>query len=260
MNELSPSQFSTAEPLFRDIPHSAAIVYAVLEQNSPGRVYVDKLPGPNLALLYAAGAFFYLAGDEKSSALSAIAPLIFDEILPQMAEKEVVLFTFSETMQKTLTFLGERGMIQIRRKIFRFDERRFAPYRDWRKRIPEGYRMADIDLPLAEQFPEFAPVVDPGSKRFGVCLLDETGKFASSCTAIFVGRGEAEVDIHTEEQDRGRGFATLTASAFIETCLLRKLCPSWACWPERQASGALARKLGFQELPDVPVFYWAEGM
>lgn len=260
MIELSPSQFATAEPLFRDIRHSTAIVYAVLEQHSHGRLFVDKLSSPTIALLYATGAFFYLTGNETSPRLSTVAPLMFEQLLPQMPEKEVILFTFSEAMQKALAFLDESGMIQIHRKIFHFQENRFAPHRDWRKRIPEGYRMADIDLPLAEQFPEFAPVVDPGSKRFGVGLLDETGKFASTCTAIFVGRGEAEVDVHTEEQDRGRGFATLTASAFIETCLVRKLCPSWACWPERQASRALARKLGFEALPDVPAFYWAEEM
>jgi hypothetical protein len=36
--------------------------------------------------------------------------------------------------------------------------------------------------------------------------------------------------------------------------------PNRACWPEREASRALARKLGFEEKPDVPALLWFEGM
>jgi RimJ/RimL family protein N-acetyltransferase len=40
----------------------------------------------------------------------------------------------------------------------------------------------------------------------------------------------------------------------------RYLEPHWACWPEREASIALAKKLGFEEAQDVPAYYWREDL
>jgi RimJ/RimL family protein N-acetyltransferase len=83
-------------------------------------------------------------------------------------------------------------------------------------------------------------------------------EIVSACTAVSVGGGEAEIDIHTEAAYRRRGYGFLTACAFIEACLARDLTPSWACWPHRTASQALAQKLGFDPRPDVPAHYWDE--
>jgi hypothetical protein len=68
------------------------------------------------------------------------------------------------------------------------------------------------------------------------------------------------VDIFTEEACRGRGLAAITACAFIEECLTRGLTPAWACWPYREGSYKLAKKLGFEERPDAPAFFWTEEM
>jgi RimJ/RimL family protein N-acetyltransferase len=92
-----------------------------------------------------------------------------------------------------------------------------------------------------------------------MCLLDGE-RLASECSAVFVGAGEAEIDILTAEAYRGRGLARLTACAFIDECLRRGLRPDWSCWPERAASWKLALKLGFDELPDVPALLWVEGL
>ena len=119
--------------------------------------------------------------------------------------------------------------------------------------------MHEIDVALAERYPAYEPSVEAQSKRFGVCLL-QRDDIVSACTAVSVGGGQAEVDIHTEEAYRRRGYGYLTACAFIEQCLARGLTPGWACWPYRIASQALAEKLGFEVRPDVPAHYWAETM
>ena len=135
----------------------------------------------------------------------------------------------------------------------------FLANRDWKSRLPEGFIVRAIDAQLAEHYPIYREIVNPASKRLGVCLMHGED-IVCECSAIFVGRGEAEIDIHTRQAYQGRGYATLTASAFIETCLARGLKPNWSCWPERPASVALAKKLGFEELPDVPAHLWAEDM
>jgi RimJ/RimL family protein N-acetyltransferase len=257
MIALPPDGFHLVAPLFERIDHNIAIVYAVIERNSPGRIYVDDIYSPSVALLYAERAFFYVGGDENRANLpGSLVPLLFDEILPQTAEQELVLFSFSAAWWEQLDdLLKERGAIRIRRKVFQFNPRKFALRADWRASLPQGFVMRTIDPQLAGRYPAYQAIVDPASQRLGVCLMlgDEV---VSECTSAFVGRGEAEVDIHTVERYRGRGFATLTASAFIEACLARGLAPNWSCWPERGASIALAHKLGFEERPDVPAHYW----
>ncbi len=149
-------------------------------------------------------------------------------------------------------------MIQIRRKVFKFQPEKFMARQDWRASLPEGFCMRTIDESLAEQYLLYKPIADPATKRLGVCLM-RSPEIISECTSVFVGRGEAEIDIRTKEGYQGRGYATLTGSAFIEACLAGNLLPRWACWPKRQASWALAKKLGFEEQPDVPAHYWVEG-
>ena len=261
VHEFSPEQFPLIAPLFASIDHSQAIVYSVLEGNSPGRVYVDDLKKPTVALLYPTGAFLYISGDENHPSLTnELVPLIFDDILPAAGEQEMVLFAFSDAWRAKLDLLlQEKGAIRITRKVFNFNPEKYLALPDWRKRLPPGCTMVEIDAAMAQANPAYQPLVDPGTKRFGVCLL-HNGQVASQCTAVFVGRGEAEIDIHTEERFRGLGLATLTGSAFIEASLKRGLKPNWACWPERLASWALARKLGFEDLPDVSCHLWAPDM
>ncbi len=258
MLELSPTDVFRVAPLFQSIDHSQAIVFSVLEGNNPGRVFVDDAKAPTVALLYPAGAFLYIIGDENHPVLSReLVPLIFDVILPSTGEQEMVLFAFSDAWREKLDLLfQEKGAIRIARKVFHFNPDKYHTLPDWRTRLPPGCSVVEIDAAMAESVPAYRPLVDPSTRRFGVCLLHDFD-IASECTAVFVGRGEAEIDVHTHERFQGHGLATLAASAFIEACLARGLRPNWACWPERLASWALARKLGFEDLPDIPCHLWA---
>ncbi len=258
MIELAPASIQVVTPLFQSIDHSRAVVFSVLEGNSPGRVFVDNVQSPTLALLYPVGAFLYIIGDENHPALpQELVPLIFEDILPAADEKEMVLFAFSDAWREKLDLLlQEKGAIRIARKVFRFNPEKYRNLPDWRTRLPSGSALVDINETMAKAFPAYQPLVDPATRRFGVCLL-HNGEIASECTAVFVGSGEAEIDVLTQDRFQGRGLATLAASAFIEASLKRGLMPNWACWPERLASWALARKLGFEDLPDVPCHLWA---
>lgn len=246
MNELSQINFHNASSIFATIDHNIAIVHAVLEGNSPGKIFVDTPHSPTIALLYAEDAFFYVVGDENSASTTEIVPLIFDHVLPQMKEQEVVLFSFSDSWRRKLDeLLHAKGAIQIHRKMYKFNPKRFSPQSFV---LPDGFSLHGME----GQF-------TLASKRFGVRLMDGD-VLVSECSSVFVGGGEAEIDIHTNEKYQRHGFATLTTSVFIEACLAKNLTPNWACWPERQASQMLANKLGFEELPDVPAHLWAVEM
>jgi len=261
MVELEPEAFHTVASLFAGIDHSVALVYGVIQGHSPGRVFVNRRDDPTVALLVSHVGYSYVGGRPDDKCFGDALPLLFfDDVLPRMTVQELILFCFSDAWRKQLdALLCPLGAIVIHRKVFRFDPARFAVQDGWRVRIPEGFEMREIDVALAERYPVYQPLVDAQSKRFGVCLL-HGDKVMSACTAVSVGGGQAEVDVHTEEAYRRRGYGYLTACAFIEQCLARGLTPNWACWPYREASKALAEKLGFEARPDVPAHYWAETM
>jgi RimJ/RimL family protein N-acetyltransferase len=73
----------------------------------------------------------------------------------------------------------------------------------------------------------------------------------SFATACAIGRGEAEVEVGTAPEYRGRGLAERACRAFIEECLARGLHPAWSCTAGHVASTALARKLGFVESEEI---------
>jgi RimJ/RimL family protein N-acetyltransferase len=245
MIELKPSEFAVVVPLFSDIEHSVPIVFSVLEGTAAGRVFADRADQPRSAFLAVSGAFSYVVGHETGDAFGRkLVALLFDNLLPSQEEQEFVLFAFTDGWRKKLDqLLAPKGAIRIYRKAFTWDADRAPGWRLWGDRVPAGYRMEPTALA-------------GGDPRFGVRLL-KADEVVGECTSVFVGRGEAEIDIHTDENHRNLGLGTLTASAFLEECLARGLRPSWTCWPEREASIALAKKLGFVETADVLAHLWA---
>jgi len=253
MIELKRSKSALAGPLFAGIDHNVPIVFSVLEGTAAGRVFVDdvdcvdRADCPRSAFVTVADAFSYVVGDETDDAFGqALVSVIFDDLLPSQEKQELVVFAFTDAWRAKLdTLLAPKGAIRIHRKTFSFDAAHAPDLRSWQSRVPAGCRMEPVGLVV-------------GDPRFGVRLMKE-GVVLSECTAVFVGRGGAEIDIHTDENHRNLGLGTLTASAFLEECLARGLRPSWTCWPEREASIALAKKLGFVEQDDVPAHLWAAG-
>lgn len=261
MQELASNQFHIVSSLFNKIDHNIAVVHSVIEGKSPGRIFVNRVDAPTAAYLIFEGAFHYIGGTPANDAFNqAIISFLFEQFLPEQAEKELVLFAFTTAWREKLdALLHPYGAITIHRKIFRFDYARFQVHAGWREQIPDGFTLKHIDAELAEKHPDFKSIVDANTKRFGVCLM-RGDEIAAVCSAVCVGGSEAEIDIFTDEKYRQQGLATIVACAFIEESLSRKLTPNWACWPERKASVALAKKLGFVEQFDVPAHLWAEDL
>lgn len=261
ITKLSPQSYSVVAPLFAGICHNTALVHAVIDGSSRGRIFADASANPSCALVAMEGAYTYLGGIPASDKdAQSLVDCIFADLLPNAEEKELVLFAFQEEGRARLEpLLAKRGAITIQRKIFDFNPSKFSALAGWKAQIPTGSKLRAIDSEIAADHPEFLPLIDPNTRRFGVCLM-ENDQILSYCTAVAVGGGEAEVDIFTVEASRGRGLAGLTACAFIEECIARGLRPAWACWPYREGSYKLAIKLGFEQRPDAPAFYWTEGM
>ncbi|RPH61055.1 MAG: GNAT family N-acetyltransferase, partial [Chloroflexi bacterium] len=156
--------------------------------------------------------------------------------------------------------LPGREVIEIYRRPFAFDPAQFAAQGNWRERLPQGFRLQTVDATLAGKvgvLSSWASIDNFLANGLGLALLDGD-EIASVCISVFASRERLEIDVHTDEKYQRRGFAMLTASAFLEECLRRGRQPNWECFWENEASTALAGKLAFSAEPDYPVYYWDE--
>jgi len=262
VHQLSSSQFQVVLPLAFGASHSRALIYAVLEGHSPGTVWVNDRQTPTAALVCTNCGYMFVLGNATNQCFNqAICSTIFNSVLPGSPGSEVILFSFSEKWRVILDeLLKEREAQRIHRCLFDLDEEMF------RKRslqqemlLPEGFTITSLQdrstastLNLTTWFDTDRFIRD----GFGYCIL-HSDQVVSACYSVFLGGGEAEVDVFTADDYRRHGFAHRVATAFIEESLKRGIEPAWACWPHRQASQSLARKLGFRPRPDATAHYFS---
>lgn len=259
MQELNNNSFDKIIPLAEGINHNKALVYSVLEKNHHGRVIVDNIESPTVALIITKVNFMFVLGKLTSkNTYDSLKEVIFSRTLKS---EEIILFTYTEDIRLSLDkiFNNIRG-IKIYRKQFKFCSSKFMHYNKKSELIiPEGFELREMNNELALQAGMDLSICNFSKDAFGFSLLKD-GKIISLCYSLFNGGGETEIDIKTNEHFQRKGYGTIVASAFLSECIRKQINPNWACWPYREASCALAKKLGFKELEDIPVQFWAEKM
>lgn len=71
-------------------------------------------------------------------------------------------------------------------------------------------------------------------------------EIVSICYSAAVSNGISEIDVYTSENRRGKGYASLTASVFINNCISESIIPNWDCFKENTSSLKTALSLGFE--------------
>ena len=268
MHELATANCGPIRPLFAEMTASRAVVLAPVEGYNPGHVFVDDPDQPGSACIAMGGTTYtgdvFFGGIAENDTFDAdVRALLTEEVMPSIVadggEGHMMLVSATEPWREKLDSLMEAyGGRRIVRTLFRLDVGSFREHHaDWRSRIPEGYRVLRADRDLAAQIPGIAELWGSVEhfieKGFGFCVLDgET--MVSRCQPVFIGDGRAEFGVGTDKEYRRRGLATLAGCACIEHCLHLGLAPEWGCF-YNEASGALARKLGFVQQPDLEVNY-----
>ena len=266
MYELEALEFAQALPAFQSMRHCVPL-FAVLERNSPGRVFVDDAHAPAVVFIWSRWGYLYLAGIAHNDEFNrSLHETLARELIPQsvaLGERWPVLYPSSAAWSDKMgLLLGDKALRRLYRRGYTLNPSSFARHHNWRERVPPAFRMARVDAELIANAGEeiagsikgtWNSVGDFLSKGLGYCLLHE-GRVVSLCLACFAGLGRLEISISTAEGYRRQGLATLTASAFIEACLERGLQPNWECWWTNGPSTALAERLGFEQGIDHPVY------
>lgn len=259
--EISSHQYQIITPLLGEYTNYP-VVNAVIEGNSPGRIFVDNPTYPKSAFVLTNAGFSYTIGSQKNSGFNLmLKELLENQIFPKIKQTDdptLIFYPLPDDWEAIIKkILDQRKVHSIFRKQFKFNQEKFAQHSDWPNQIPKDFSLHPIDQALLDKFnADMVPWKSPQAfieKGFGFWLM-KADEIACECSSVFVGGGAVEINIHTDEKYRKQGFAQITASAFITECQSRGLRPNWECWWNNEPSVALAKKLGFKSVGNHPVF------
>lgn len=262
-------EYGKVLPLFYGEPltYFAVIARAIVEGNSFGRLWADHADDPRTVLVWDGGPIVGLAGHASNAELNeALAELVTREIAPGATAKGHTVFKmfYTDGWEDNAGKVFKGASLQKRdRVLYTLDTFLTA---DWRDRIPSGYSIEPVDAELLgrsdlanldrvkEEFACCWTTIDHFLRKgFGFCLVREK-TIACWCTAEYASGMDRGIGIETVEEYQGRGFATLTASAFVEHCVSNGFRPYWDAWSSNLPSIAVAEKVGFKKASDYSVY------
>jgi len=256
MDPLSNGNVDRVRHLF-DAEHLALVIDAVGAGNSPARVWVDGVTAPRAALIWDGSHSVYLAG--KIDRATEWRKLFDREVAPA---GHGVLKAYVTDVAAETVFAGYP--LQRRERVLYRGGRRSIP--DWRTRLPAGFRISVIDdgLTMRDTLANAVDVIaeiescwqslsDFRRSGFGFIAHDDRA-IVCWCTAEFVSDGKCGIGIETIPAYQGQGFATLTASAFLEHCAERAMTPHWDAWAHNLPSVAVAEKVGLEKVETYAIY------
>lgn len=268
MIQLLPAgQTERIRPLFQG-PHLGLIIDAVIAGNSPSTIWVDNDSEPASAIIWDGMYSYYLAGTAKNDEFNyQAARLIGAEWVPDAAARGLrvlKVYDASGDWASRIPDLFRNVALSIMARVFFAFSRPGVAH--WKSRVPAGFQLSRLDEAILadrhlENVDAVAAEIRSGwpslerflSNGFGVCLLHGDA-IICWCTAEYVSAGKCGIGIETLEAYMGRGFATLTANAFVELALSRGIRPHWDSWKANQPSIAVAEKVGFEKLAEYEIF------
>jgi RimJ/RimL family protein N-acetyltransferase len=260
MHELKKRDYGKVLPLFEDLDWNL-ITRAVIEGTSPGRVYVDRAEKPRTAFMCTVEGY-YLAGYDGNDEFNAsLNKLILEKIFVgdtvREGETDVAIgFSPGSWADKMPTIFQGRIPLTTARRHYVCTELKVDR---WRDNVPEGFKVQRIDEKLLQtphlKIPEhvtgwmktnWGSIADFMKKGFGFCTLHDT-RIVSWSVADCVSGDACEIGIHTHEDYRRQGLATVTATAAVDYSLSSGLNQAgWHCDEYNLGSIGVAEKVGFK--------------
>ena len=260
INELKKKDYENVRPLFEELKFNL-IISAVIEQTSPGRIYVDCVAEPRTAFICSVEGY-YLAGYENNTEFNtSLNRLIIEKIFAgdtvRKNETDIAIGFYPDSWKgkMPIIFKGRLPLTAPRRHYVCTKLR----VRDWKDRLPEEFRIKRVDEALLKnpglEIPEhltswteinWGSTSDFFRKGFGFCMLHGK-KIVSWSVADCISGDSCEIGIRTRADYRRRGLATLTAVAAVDYWLssgFRSV--GWHCDESNLPSIGVAEKVGFK--------------
>jgi len=268
IHALPQSEYEKVRPLFTGL-HLNLLIDAVVEGNSPGWIWVDDMVNPRTAFMWDRAHCYYLVGSaDKVKFNSPLKKFICGKLAPEAVANNrsifKVYYTSKDWESRIEAMFGAPSPRKRERVLYTLEKLEIP---DWRDRIPLGLCIKSIDERLLKKTNlENIPAVvgeiescwnsvdDFLKNGFGFCLVDDQA-IACWCTAEYVCGKKCGIGIETAKEYRGRGFATLTACAFVDYCIANHMLPHWDSWEGNLPSIAVAEKVGFKKSLEYTVYF-----
>jgi RimJ/RimL family protein N-acetyltransferase len=271
LQELEPDEYGKIRPLLQgQFAHSLSI-YAVIEGNNPGRVFVDRVDQPRVAFVVTGEAAVLVGDHGDPASLEALRRFFKESVFTgqmQFMDESMDLVVHPATWEARLPELIPTHEIEkLTCYHYLCNKVEFA----WRARIPKGYTVHPIDQALLENPDIVIPneiLAWPGieenwgtignfvAKGVGFCVLHQS-QVVSRCAADCVVGDQIEIGIITAPDHRRQGLATIAAAATVEHCLSRGFnTVGWYCDADNVGSQRTAERVGFERAGEYTYYYY----
>jgi RimJ/RimL family protein N-acetyltransferase len=260
IHELKKTDYQKVQPLFDELQWNL-ITSAVIEGTSPGRIYVDSAENPKTAFMCTVEGY-YLTGRANNEAFNkSLNKLIFERLFTgdtvRKDETDTAIgFHPTTWKQKMPTIFKGRTPLTTARRHYICTK---LKENHWKDHIPQGFQIQRIDEKLLQtpqlEIPEHVPdwmKINWGSipnfmkKGFGFATIHDK-QIVSWSIADCASGNACEIGIHTQEDHRRQGLATLTAAAAVDYALSNGFTQvGWHCDEYNQGSIGVAEKVGFK--------------
>jgi RimJ/RimL family protein N-acetyltransferase len=260
IHELKKRDYKKVRPLFKELDWNL-ITSAVIEGTSPGRVYVDRVEDPRTAFMCTVEGYYLAGYDSNDGFNTSLNKLILgrifagDTVRSNETEVAIGFHPGSWKEKMSIIFQGRIPLTTARRHYVCTELK--ADH--WMDHVPEGFRVLRIDEKLLRthqlEIPEhvtgwmktnWGSIPDFMKKGFGFCTLHDK-RIVSWSIADCTSGDACEIGIHTREDYRRQGLATLTAAAAVDYSLssgFRQV--GWHCEEHNLGSIGVAEKVGFK--------------
>ena len=260
IHELKKRDYKKVRPLFKELEWNL-ITSAVIEGTSPGRVYADRVEDPRTAFMCTIEGY-YLAGYANNDDFNAsLNRLIFEKIFAgdtvRKDETDVAIGFHPDSWKEKMPIIFQgRTPLTTTRRHYVCTELKVDPRKGC---VPKGFQIQRLDerllLTPRLEIPKHVTgwmKTNWGStshfmkRGFGFCTLHGK-RIVSWSIADCVSGNACEIGIHTGEDYRRQGLATLTAAAAIDYSLSSGFkYVGWHCDEYNLGSIEVAEKVGFK--------------
>ncbi|UCG36978.1 MAG: GNAT family N-acetyltransferase [Candidatus Bathyarchaeota archaeon] len=258
--ELKEREYEKIRPLFKELEWNL-ITSAVIDRTSPGRIFADQVKNPRTAFMCTVEGYYLSGYDGNDEFNNSLNRLIFERIFAgntlRKGETDIAIGFHPDSWRGKMSviFNGRIPLIATRRHYICTKLK--ADH--WRDHVPNGFQVHRIDEKLLRtpglDIPEhligwmktnWRSISDFMSRGFGYCTL--CGRRIISWSVADCVSGDAcEIGIHTREDFRRQGLATLTAAAAVDHALSSGLkYVGWHCDEYNLGSIGVAEKVGFE--------------
>jgi len=263
MIELKTSEYYKIVPLIAHKENESIFVFvhSVIDNNQPGKIFVNNSDNPTAGLVTSQGGKYYLFGNEEDRDFNSI---LLDFLAnPDNHANFYDLYFSSNIWLSIIKAPLDDNVVELWRSHYILSNTTITdnPATQSGEFLLKSINDELYDRYVHEVDDSYSLLWDSSNayleRAFGYCFLSESG-FVSACNTFYIGGGYIEPDIITLSDYRKLGLAFALCQEFIKQSRERKLIPYWDCDSGNIASNRLVNKLGFNKVGEVPILWWHE--